>query len=109
MASIIIKVPFSPKLCATLRDEAPEGVTVHIPPIPMKRGYFDHAPIIDITLTLARDVSVSLFVAWLLKKFERKPPTTKITMRRREIEWDEGKLRKAIEEELQIEKKSDET
>jgi hypothetical protein len=55
MASITIQVPFSPKLCATLRDEAPEGVTVHIPPVPMKRGYFDHAPLIDITLTLATD------------------------------------------------------
>jgi hypothetical protein len=83
-----------------LKSKRPEGIDIL--PFPRKLEY---GPPIDLTtlfVTLAASVPVGLFINWLSQYLIDKP-STKITINRKEIYYDEGEITRMIEETRVIE------
>jgi hypothetical protein len=85
-----------------------DGVTMHVPPMKGQRDMMSLIVWDPVTIEVAKfvgtQVALPLFVAWLYDTFKDAARPPKVTIRRREIEWDKGALKRAIEEELTIER-----
>jgi len=75
-----------------------EGVSVNIPPIPERRDLSENIAIAIITL--AANIPIGLFTTWLYDKIKGKP--AKITINRKVIDIDKGKIKRIVEENIKI-------
>jgi len=106
---ILVEVPFSFDLFIALKNEVPpEGIVMHVPPVKGQRDVMSLIvwdPItIEVGKFLGTAVAIPLLVNWLYDTFKGADRPPKITIRRRVIEWDKDALKRAIEEELTIER-----
>jgi hypothetical protein len=85
-------------LADSMAATAPAGVRVQIVTLkPLSAG---QSEILGLFISLARDVSVGVFSAWLYDKIKGKP--AKIEYRRKEIHCEQGEIRRVVEEHLTI-------
>ena len=98
---IALEILFSPRLQALLEEGKPDGVRARMLPVHMRRD-FDFTPVAIIIMELSKDVSVEIFIDWLLAKIPQKARKT-ITIDRTEINWDKGELTRIIQEKMKIE------
>jgi hypothetical protein len=93
--TIEIETPDLP-VAFNMKVDAPEGVTVFVPPIMMKRS--DGAEgIATIILTLTGSVVTSAIGSWLYDKLKAGRSRT-VKINRREIEIENGEITRIIEE-----------
>jgi len=82
--------------------DAPGGVHITMKGMSEHRA-FDVPGVLEFVVDTAVNVDVGLFSAWLYDKVKR-PEQTKITIKEREIVFEEGEIKKAIEREITEEK-----
>ena len=86
-----------------LKQNKPDGVEIRILTRLLHRDFGQDT--MSFVIVFSTGVLGNLVANWLWEKFKQQPPQ-KITIRQREIMWDKGELIRAIEQELQIEGKS---
>ena len=85
-------------LADSIVSTAPNGVTVQVMALkPLSTGQDE---ILALFISLARDVSVGVFSAWLYDKIKGKP--AKIEYRRKQINCQQGEIRRVVEEHYTI-------
>lgn len=84
-----------------LRDSAPGGVRVDFDP-PTSRRDVSEQDFVSILISTALSVPAGVLAAWLYDQLKGKK-RTKITMKRRQIDCEDGELRRLIEEEMTYE------
>jgi hypothetical protein len=97
---IEIKSKHIPMILSLDKGIVPSGVTIEKLPVVMDRGLSE--PWAIAIVSIATTVSIPIFVKWLNKKITDKK-STKITINRKEIHYDEGKITRLIEETRDIE------
>ena len=86
-----------------LERDKPDGVEIRILTRLLHRDFGQDT--MSFAVVFSTGVLGNLVANWLWEKFKQQPPK-KITIRQREIMWDKGELVRAIEQELQIEGKT---
>ena len=86
-------------LINTIKQDAPDGVSIQTPPI-IERRDLGTMPAVVIIVTFVANVSAGLVAAWLYDRIKDK--STKITINRKEVIIDKGEIRKVIEENIII-------
>ncbi len=84
------------------KAELEEGINVVIPPVRQTRDLSESWNIALFTVTAS--VPAAVIASLIIKYFGKDPSTTKITINRKEIEYSEGKIVRAIEETKTVEK-----
>jgi hypothetical protein len=84
-----------------LRDSAPDGVRVDFDP-PTSRRDVSEQDVVLIIISTALSIPAGVLSAWLYDQLKGKK-RTKITMKRRQIDCEDGELRRLIEEEMTYE------
>jgi hypothetical protein len=107
---ISVELALSYGMSVSLRNEAPpDGVVMHVPAIKRQRdrlAMFEwHTITIEVARFGATAVAIPFFVNWLYGKFNDLGRAPKVIIRGREISWDRDELRRAIEEEFEVERK----
>ena len=97
---IVVEVRAGLHLESLLEQDKPDGVTIRILPGLLHRD-FGHEDTATFIVGFATGIAGNLIASWLFEKFKKHPPK-KITIRQREITWDEGELARAIEKEVEI-------
>lgn len=84
-----------------LKNDLPPGVSVKLLPVIAHRG-IDSDTIAIALLALANNVSINLFSSWLYDKLKGGRSKT-VIINKREIEIEEGNIKRIIEESVRIE------
>lgn len=92
----------SPKVIqALLESESPEGVTLQL--VQPRLQCDTSIDWISLIVTLAPSVPIGLFVNWLSRYLFDNKISTKITINRKEIYFDDGQITRMLEETRTIE------
>jgi hypothetical protein len=97
-----IKSKHIPMILSLDQGEIPEGIIIEKLPVQMQRDGLSESLGIAI-ITLAASVPIGVFINWLSNKLFVDQASTKITINRKEIHFDEGQITRLIEETRTIE------
>jgi hypothetical protein len=102
---IKIETLFVP-LVFELKKQPPEGISVYVPPVEMKRTIDSQDIALAIITTISLGIPASVLANWIYDKIKGKAENyTKIIINKKEVRYNKGEIQKIIEEEMVIEQK----
>ena len=82
-----------------LRDGAPPGVKVNVPPVMVRRDT-SIPDVLDAIVHVARDVDIGLLTVWLSEKIKPSKNSAKLYINRIEVTLEQGEIRRVIAEQI---------